>query len=145
MRFASPASLSLAALLTVAACGSKQSASPADAGEDADEGDGSTAACTSIGGTCQPTLAPRCPLLQQNPTLCGDVLLVCCVSTGSDAAVEEIEDAGGGATDAATIAPTPDASDAAIVVVDAASTVDASHAADAASGADATSSGDAAP
>jgi hypothetical protein len=144
MRFGSPASLSLAALLAVAACGSKQSATAADGGDDASEGDASTAACTSIGGTCQPTVAPDCPLLQQNPTLCGDVLLVCCVSTGSDATIEEIDD--GGATDASTI-PTPDASDAsdASTVVDAASTVDASHPVDAASGADATSSGDGAP
>jgi hypothetical protein len=139
MRFGSPASLSLAALLAVGACSSKPSASSGDAGEDAAEEDASTAACTSIGGTCQPSLTPGCPLLQQNPTLCGDVLLVCCLSPGSDAAVDEIDD--GGATDDAAITPAPDAAG----VVDASSTPDASHAADSAAGADATSSGDGAP
>jgi hypothetical protein len=67
---------------TASACGTKSSDTPTDGGEEASEFDGSTAACTSIGGTCVPAMAPGCPLSQQNPTLCGDVLLVCCLGDG---------------------------------------------------------------
>ena len=95
-------------LVAVGACSSKSSGSPVDAGDEGSEDDGSTASCTSIGGTCVSSLSPGCPLLQQNPTLCGNVVLVCCLPAGSDASTEEGEDSG--ASDAGTtVTPTPDA------------------------------------
>jgi hypothetical protein len=106
MRFVSRLPLWTLALVAVGACSSKQSAAPGDAGDNVSEGDGSTADCTSIGGTCQPSLSPGCPLLQQNPTLCGNVLLVCCL-LASDASIEEGDDAA--VSDAATVPPTADA------------------------------------
>src|SRR5580698_5905035 len=107
MRLASRLPLWPLALAALVACSSKSSGSPDNGGDGSDE-DASTAACTSIGGTCAPSLAPGCPLLQQNPTLCGNVLLVCCLAAGSDAAIVEPEDAGE-TPDSGTVTPTPDA------------------------------------
>jgi hypothetical protein len=108
MRFASPLPTWALALAALVACSSKSSGSRDDAGNEAGDDDASTASCTSIGGTCAPSLAPTCPLLQQNPTLCGNVLLVCCLPAGSDAAIVEPEDAGE-TPDSGTVTPTPDA------------------------------------
>jgi hypothetical protein len=118
MRFTSRLVILPLLLLALGAC-SKQSESPGEEAGAVDEGDGSTAACTSIGGTCVTSLAPDCPLLQQNPTLCGNVVLVCCLPAGSDAAgFEEGEDAG---ADGAAGNPTPDGG----TVSDATATADA--------------------
>ena len=50
--------------------GSDASALPAE--------DASSIGCTSAGGTCVPYTSP-CPVLQQNATLCGDSVLICCL------------------------------------------------------------------
>ena len=113
-------SLWLAAIVTLGACTSRTSSTEADSGDGADEG-GNPIACTSIGGTCQPTLAPGCPLSQQNPELCGNVVLVCCLPAAAAAVGEEdAESAEAGVIDAAGS-------------VDAAGGVDAARAADGAS------------
>jgi hypothetical protein len=97
-----PLFLPLVVATTVGACSSKNADTATDGGEEASEFDGSTAACTSIGGTCAPTMAPGCPLSQQNPTLCGDVLLVCCLGDGGYTTEGDDGGSEGGATPPAT-------------------------------------------
>jgi len=88
----------------------RESASPVS--QDADVlpivEDGSMAACTSVGGTCVPYSNPTCPPEQQDPTLCENTILLCCLPTAAP------EDGGGSA-----------------VTVDASMTVDATTPADA--------------
>jgi hypothetical protein len=81
LAFAPPAFA--AVLVALGAC-SSHSASPAiaDAGG-AGGDDGSTVDCTSVGGTCE-SFMTGCPLLQQNPALCGNVILVCCLPPGGE-------------------------------------------------------------
>jgi hypothetical protein len=77
MRLSASSSL---VLLAFAACSSSSASSaPVDASAQGD--DGSTAGCTSIGGTCE-SYAAGCPILQQNGALCGNVILVCCLPPG---------------------------------------------------------------
>lgn len=113
MRFTLSWSLVLVAL---GACSSHPASSgPADSGNQGVADDGSTAACTSVGGTCEPIGTGSCPILQQNAELCGNVILVCClppgggIVTGTDAG----EGADSGVTppapDAGVPSPTPDA------------------------------------
>jgi hypothetical protein len=85
MRFSLSRTLLLVAL---AACSSKAASSaPADSADASGADDGSTANCTSVGGTCEPFSAGSCPILQQNAELCGDVLLVCCLPPGGETVV----------------------------------------------------------
>jgi hypothetical protein len=65
--------------------------------------DASTSPCTSLGGTCAP-YTTTCPLPQQNATLCGDTVLLCCLPVGvaqpegtPDGGTPTESDAGGGA------------------------------------------------
>lgn len=81
--------------------------------------DGSMVACTSIGGTCMPYSDASCPPERQDPTLCENVILLCCLPTGT------LEDGGPAVTYDATI-PTNDAS-----MNDASMTYDANSALDA--------------
>ena len=81
MRFVSWPALLFVAL---GACSSSSgSLVPADASTDVSLPNGDPAACTSVGGTCQP-FSMGCPPLQQNPTLCGNVILVCCLPPGGE-------------------------------------------------------------
>jgi hypothetical protein len=107
MRFAFLASVLLA---TFAAC-SSNSASPAptEAGVE-DSADIGTSGCTSLGGTCE-SFSAGCPVLQQNPELCGNVILVCCLPEGG--AILSAPDAGEeqdapGETDTGTTGGPPD-------------------------------------
>ena len=91
----------LAASLAVLACSSSsQSTAGTDASAPPAE-DASTVPCTSLGGTCVPYSSP-CPVLQQNATLCGDSVLLCCLPP-DDAGpiVEPTGDSGTVQTDAA--------------------------------------------
>ena len=73
--------LSLTAALLVFACSkSDQASSDTDASEAGPGEDGSTADCTDIGGTCVP-YTTTCPLPQQNAALCGNTVMLCCLST----------------------------------------------------------------
>jgi len=65
-------------LLLVACSSGSTGASVADAYAPAPAEDGGTGACTSLGGTCVP-YTTTCPLPQQNATLCGDTVLLCCL------------------------------------------------------------------
>lgn len=77
MRF--PRLLLPACLAVVLACSSSSGPSTASPDASAPPGDdASTVPCTSAGGTCMPYTA-FCPVLQQNPTLCGDSVLLCCL------------------------------------------------------------------
>ena len=130
------------ALAAFAACSSTSASSTAyDAGE-ATGDDGSTTGCTSLGGTCE-SYASGCPVLQQNPELCGNVVLVCCLPPGGPIIVtpDSGEETDANATDASmmsappeagstdAVAPTPDASsppvEAGHPTVDAAPPIDA--------------------
>jgi hypothetical protein len=102
----------LSALAWVYACSSSSNtASPGDAGAIPAD-DGSTEGCTSIGGTCESFMA-GCPLLQQNPSLCGNVLLVCCLQPGGPTIVNPSDASGDGSSGDdqgdATSTPPPDA------------------------------------
>jgi hypothetical protein len=68
--------------------------------------DGSTVACTSLGGTCVPYANPTCPTAQQNPTLCENTILLCCLPVGGQ--VTAVTPADGGVADA--VAPAADTS-----------------------------------
>jgi hypothetical protein len=71
--------LSLAVPLVLLACSSgNQATSTAEASTAAGADDGSTAACTSMGGMCLPYTA-NCPPPRQNATLCGSTVLLCCL------------------------------------------------------------------
>jgi len=39
---------------------------------------GSPAACANAGGTCV-SFQTECPIVQQNPVLCGDSVMICCL------------------------------------------------------------------
>jgi hypothetical protein len=94
----------------LAACSSSSSASDtADAAGPVGEDDGSTAGCTSLGGTCTPASAPGCAPLEQNPSLCGNVILVCCLPPGSLGGVLG-SDAAGAADTGLYVVPGLDAS-----------------------------------
>ncbi|HTB76921.1 MAG TPA: hypothetical protein VK762_26940 [Polyangiaceae bacterium] len=70
-------------LFALVACSNHSTPSAAvDSGDQGGGDDGSTAGCTSLGGTCEPIAAAGCPLLQQNDVLCGNVILVCCLPAG---------------------------------------------------------------
>jgi hypothetical protein len=100
--------LLLVALAALAACSSTSNgADVADAGGAAVDEDGSTAGCTSLGGTCSPSSAPGCPPLEQNSSLCGNVILVCCLPPGSLEGVLGIDAAG--APDSSVTGPVLDA------------------------------------
>jgi len=73
-----PVLLSLVASLALLACSSGDKATVAAEASVTPADDGSTVACTSMGGTCEP-YTTTCPLPQQNPTLCGDTVLLCCL------------------------------------------------------------------
>jgi hypothetical protein len=76
-----PVLLSLTAALLVFACSKSDQASPdAEASEASPGDDGSTMDCTDIGGTCVP-YTTSCPLPQQNAALCGNTVMLCCLST----------------------------------------------------------------
>src|SRR5271170_2194968 len=95
MRFVLPASL---LLIAFGACSShSSSATNYTASDGGGADDGSTAACTSVGGTCE-AYSAGCPIVQQNPELCGDVLLVCCLPPGGETVAGP--DAGAEPTDA---------------------------------------------
>ncbi len=67
-----------ACLAVTLACSSSSGSS---AGPDASAPPGDDASmvpCTSAGGTCMPYTG-SCPVLQQNATLCGDSVLLCCL------------------------------------------------------------------
>jgi hypothetical protein len=81
MRF----SWSFVLLVALGACSSHSAGSASvDSGDQGGGDDGSTAACTSVGGTCAPIATSSCPLLQQNAVLCGNVILVCCLPSGGE-------------------------------------------------------------
>jgi len=104
MRFVLPASL---LLIAFGACSShSSSATNYTASDGGGADDGSTAACTSVGGTCE-AYSAGCPIVQQNPELCGDVLLVCCLPPGGETVAGP--DAGAEPTDAGVTMPLPDA------------------------------------
>jgi hypothetical protein len=76
-----PLLVSVTAALLLFACSNKNQASPeADASEAGPDDDGSTGDCTNIGGTCVP-YTTTCPLPQQNASLCGNTVMLCCLST----------------------------------------------------------------
>jgi hypothetical protein len=56
--------------------------------------DGNMASCTAVGGTCIPFTQP-CPPLQQNPALCEDTVLVCCLPAGGERLPPPTDDGGG--------------------------------------------------
>ncbi len=93
-------------LVALGACSSPASSVPADSGIEGVADDGSTAPCTSVGGTCEPIGTGACPILQQNAELCGNVILVCCLPPGGE--IVTGTDAGEG-TDSGVTTPTPDA------------------------------------
>jgi hypothetical protein len=94
-------------LVVLGACSSPAASSaPADSGDEGVADDGSTAGCTSVGGTCEPIGTGSCPILQQNAQLCGNVILVCCLPPGGEIVVGP--DAGE-AGDSGVINPIPDA------------------------------------
>src|ERR1700689_2976995 len=106
-----------AALVLLACSSSSQATSPDDASMPSPAEDASTAPCVSLGGMCVP-YTTTCPLPQQNPTLCGDTVLVCCLPVGTpppmappDSGAQTGSDAGGGsgaeagATDGSSYAP----------------------------------------
>ena len=151
---------SLAASLLMLGCASN-SATPVGVPAAQDSGevlpaadDGSTAGCTSLGGTCVPYSDNTCPEPQQNPTLCENVILLCCLPASPDEDGGPVTEPEGGepddameSTDDASPAvdagmPTSDASpavDAGMPTSDASSAVDASmSASDASPSADAT-------
>ena len=102
-------------LVALGACSSQPASSaPADSGAELVADDGSTAPCTSVGGTCEPIGTGACPILQQNAELCANVILVCCLPPGGE--IVTGTDSGdatdsGEATDAGVTNPTPDAGD----------------------------------
>jgi hypothetical protein len=80
--------LSFAALggvASLAACSSNNqvSAGANEAGAPVDLDVDTTGPCTSVGGTCE-AYSSGCPILQQDPTLCGNVVLVCCLPPGGE-------------------------------------------------------------
>ncbi len=96
-------------LVAMGACSSKSTSRvSADAGDQGAGDDGSTASCTSVGGTCE-LFSAGCPPLQQNPALCGNVILVCCLPPGGETIA--VPDAGGG-DDAAEVADAGEVPDA---------------------------------
>jgi len=80
-----------------------------DSGEVQTAEDGSTAGCTSQGGTCVPYVE-ACPPPQQSAALCEDTVLLCCLPAGREASAgflgETEADSGAGAdeNEAATAA-----------------------------------------
>jgi hypothetical protein len=75
----SPRLLLTACIAITLACSSSSSPSNGSSDASAPPGeDASTVPCTSAGGTCVP-YTTTCPVLQQNPTLCGDSVLLCCL------------------------------------------------------------------
>ncbi len=97
--------LTLAMPLFLLACSSStQGASSGDASMVAPDDDGSAAGCTNLGGMCVP-YTTTCPLPQQNATLCGDTVMLCCLPVGSAPPVANpdsgvvpvpVDDSGGG-------------------------------------------------
>jgi hypothetical protein len=103
----------LACVSALAACASKDTSSALladDASvEDAEllpAEDGNMSACTAVGGTCIPYTQP-CPPLQQNPALCEDTVMVCCLPEGGARLPPPTGDdgGGGGGSDAGMDAP----------------------------------------
>lgn len=89
--------LLLALLFALPGCTS-ENASAIDSGVTVSAEDGSTIACTSVGGTCVPYAASNCPREQQNSALCESVILLCCLPAGS------VSSGGPPSTDAGTLA-----------------------------------------
>ncbi len=77
MRSALPPLTAWLAVVTFACSTSSPSTAGTDASAPPAE-DASTVPCTSLGGTCV-TYSTPCPVLQQNATLCGDSVLLCCL------------------------------------------------------------------
>lgn len=72
----------MASLSLPLACSTKDEPAAADdSGQVLAAEDGSTAPCTDLGGACV-TFQVSCPVEQQNPALCGDSLLICCLPEG---------------------------------------------------------------
>jgi hypothetical protein len=77
MRF--PRLLLKACFAITVACSSSSSPSTGTSDASAPPGDdASMVPCTSAGGTCV-SYTTTCPVLQQNPTLCGNSVLLCCL------------------------------------------------------------------
>jgi hypothetical protein len=91
-----------ASLLVTLACSSSSSSTVAEDASALPAEDASSAPCTSAGGTCVP-YTTTCPVLQQNATLCGDSVMLCCLPP-EDAApiISPGVDSGTGPTDAAS-------------------------------------------
>ncbi|MGO9837169.1 MAG: hypothetical protein ACLP1X_23480 [Polyangiaceae bacterium] len=94
-----PVSFGPAALLLFACSSSSQATSVTDASMSTPAEDASTAPCTSLGGTCGP-YTTTCPLPQQNTTLCGDTVLLCCLPIGTGEPVATPEGGGQAGDDA---------------------------------------------
>jgi hypothetical protein len=98
------------AAYAMVACSTRASDAPSDAGEAAAPDDGSTAPCTTMGGTCVP-YTQACPVPQQNTELCGSTVLLCCLPDSgvvqaipppADAAMPEAAPPEGGTDDGET-------------------------------------------
>jgi hypothetical protein len=82
-----------AALAVPLGCSTKdEPASADDAEPKLPAEDGSSAACTDLGGTCV-TFQQSCPVAQQNPALCGDSVMICCLPEGGAIIVQPGPDA----------------------------------------------------
>jgi hypothetical protein len=85
---------------TLACSSSSGSSGSSDASTFLPAEDASMVPCTSQGGVCQPYSA-SCPVLQQNATLCGDSVLICCLPEGGGV-IEPPPDSGSGPADASS-------------------------------------------
>lgn len=88
----------VASLTATLACSSSSQSGGGDDASALPAEDASMVPCTSQGGVCQPYTA-TCPVLQQNATLCGDSVLVCCLPQGGGV-IEPPGDSGTGPLDA---------------------------------------------
>ncbi len=87
-----------ASLSATLACSSSSGSSGSSDASALPAEDASMVPCTSQGGVCQPYTA-SCPVLQQNATLCGDSVLICCLPEGGGI-IEPPPDSGSGPDDA---------------------------------------------
>jgi hypothetical protein len=90
---------SVTASLTSGCSNNQPTTSPSDASIAAQ--DGSSAPCTSMGGVCIP-YTTSCPVLQQNATLCGDSVMLCCLPADDAGPIIPPEDSGEGPSDSST-------------------------------------------
>ena len=89
-----------ASLSATLACSSSSGSSGSTDASTLPAEDASMAPCTSQGGVCQPYTA-SCPVLQQNATLCGDSVLLCCLPAGGGV-IEPPPDSGSGPAEASS-------------------------------------------